>query len=138
MTQQYSSFFVNTGTDRIPLEKDHWVDIKAEMSIGDWERYEGSMLQIIAEESAANNSNRAMRRRAQRQNNKAPEIRMNAGLLELLEINIQAWSFEDVPLSRTNISQLRNVHANTVLEAIQERNPDNPLEVKTTSEEVST
>lgn len=133
MTQQYSSFFVDSGTNQIPLGKDHWIEIKSEMSIGDWERYEGSMLQIVAEQETGN-ANRAIRRRQQKQNNNPTQIKMTAGLLELLEINIKAWSFEDVPLNRNNISKLRNTHANIILEAIQERNPDNPLEQKAISE----
>mgnify|MGYP003146904258 FL=1 len=133
MTQQYSSFFVDSGTNQIPLGKDHWIEIKSEMSIGDWERYEGSMLQIVAEQETGN-ANRAIRRRQQKQNNNPTQIKMTAGLLELLEINIKAWSFEDVPLNRNNISKLRNTHANIILEAIQVRNPDNPLEQKAISE----
>ena len=129
MTQQYSSFFVDSGTNQISLGKDHWVEIKSEMSIGDWERYEGSMLQIVAENEVSQNGNRAIRRRSKRDNNSSnTQIKMSAGLLELLEINIKSWSFEDVPVNRNNISQLRNEHANFILEAIQVRNPDNPLE----------
>ena len=137
MTQQYSSFFVDSGTNQIPLGKDHWIEIKSEMSIGDWERYEGSMLQIVAEQETGN-ANRAIRRRQQKQNNNPTQIKMTAGLLELLEINIKAWSFEDVPVNRNNISQLRNTHANIILEAIQVRNPDNPLEQKAISDLDST
>lgn len=137
MTQQYSSFFVDSGTNQIPLGKDHWIEIKSEMSIGDWERYEGSMLQIVAEQETGN-ANRAIRRRQQKQNNNPTQIKMTAGLLELLEINIKAWSFEDVPLNRNNISQLRNTHANIILEAIQVRNPDNPLEQRAISDLDST
>ena len=127
MTQQYSSFFVDEGVTRVTLEKDEWVEIKNEMSIGDWEQYEGSMLQIIAEEESANTGNRALRRRNQRQQNSAQTIKMSAGLLELLHINIKGWSFEDVPLNKKNISKLKERFASKILDAIQEQNPDNPL-----------
>ena len=103
MTQQYSSFFVDEGVTRVELEKGEWVEVKNEMSIGDWEQYEGSMLQIIAEEESANTGNRALRRRNQRQQNSAQTIKMSAGILELLYINIKGWSFEDVPINKKNI-----------------------------------
>ena len=127
MTQQYSSFFVDEGVTRVELEKGEWVEVKNEMSIGDWEQYEGSMLQIIAEEESANTGNRALRRRNQRQQNSAQTIKMSAGILELLYINIKGWSFEDVPINKKNISKLKERFATKILDAIQEQNPDNPL-----------
>ena len=127
MTQQYSSFFVDEGVTRVELEKGEWVEVKNEMSIGDWEQYEGSMLQIIAEEESANTGNRALRRRNQRQQNSAQTIKMSAGILELLYINIKGWSFEDVPINKKNISKLKERFASKILDAIQEQNPDNPL-----------
>jgi len=129
MTQQYKGFFVDSGTLKIDLEEDHWVEIQTEMSIGDWERYEAGMLQIIAENEADNSAPRSIRRRQQRQNSKNnTHIKMSAGLLELLEINIKSWSFENVPVNRANISKLRNTYANRILEVIQEQNPENPLD----------
>ena len=129
MTQQYKGFFVDSGTLKVDLEEDHWVEIKTEMSIGDWERYEAGMLQIVAESEAENSVPRSIRRRQQRQNSKNnTQIKMSAGLLELLEINIKSWSFENVPVNRDNISRLRNMHANRILEVIQEQNPENPLD----------
>ena len=99
------------------------------MSIGDWERYEAGMLQIVAESEAENSVPRSIRRRQQRQNSKNnTQIKMSAGLLELLEINIKSWSFENVPVNRDNISRLRNMHANRILEVILEQNPENPLD----------
>ena len=127
MTQQYSSFFVDEGVTRVELEKGEWVEVKNEMSIGDWEQYEGSMLQIIAEEESANTGNRALRRRNQRQQNSAQTIKMSAGILELLYINIKGWSFEVVPINKKNISKLKERFATKILDAIQEQNPDNPL-----------
>lgn len=129
MTQQYTGFFVNTGTIQVELSDEQSVEIKAEMSIGDWERYEGSMLQIVAENEVAQNGNRAIRRRQQKEaaSNKT-QVKMSAGLLELLEINIVSWTFADVPVNRSNISKLRNEHANKILDAIQGQNPDNPLD----------
>ena len=127
MTQQYSSFFVDEGVTRVELEKGEWVEVKNEMSIGDWEQYEGSMLQIIAEEESANTGNRALRRRNQRQQNNAQTIKMSAGILELLYINIKGWSFEVVPINKKNISKLKERFASKILDAIQEQNPDNPL-----------
>ena len=127
MTQQYSSFFVDEGVTRGELEKGEWVEVKNEMSIGDWEQYEGSMLQIIAEEESANTGNRALRRRNQRQQNSAQTIKMSAGILELLYINIKGWSFEDVPINKKNISKLKERFATKIMDAIQEQNPDNPL-----------
>ena len=70
MTQQYKGFFVDSGTLKVDLEEDHWVEIKTEMSIGDWERYEAGMLQIVAESEAENSVPRSIRRRQQRQNSK--------------------------------------------------------------------
>ena len=129
MTQQYKGFFVDSGTLKVDLEEDHWVEIKTEMSIGDWERYEAGMLQIVAESEAENSVPRSIRRRQQRQNSKNnTQIKMSAWLLELLEINIKSWSFENVPVNRDNISRLRNMHANRILEVIQEQNPENPLD----------
>jgi hypothetical protein len=122
----YPDFFVSSQTTRIDISKDHWVDVKTEMSIGDWEKYEAAMLQITAEESSNRDSRRRGMRGSQR-SQAAPQIKMGAGLLDLLEINIVQWSFEEVTINRDNIAKIKEPQAQIILDRIGELNPDNPL-----------
>jgi len=120
-----NKFFITEETDRIELD-DQWVDIKHEMSMGDWEKYESSMLQVRAEEGL----NRQQRRAINRQRSVPTSIKINTGELTLLEINIKAWSFKDVQVSRENIGKLREKWCRIILEAISERNEESPLAQK--------
>jgi hypothetical protein len=122
----YPDFFVGSQTIRINISKDHWVDVKTEMSIGDWEKYEAAMLQITAEDSGNRDSRRRGMRGSQR-SQAIPQIKMGAGLLDLLEINIVQWSFEEVPINRDNIAKIKEPQAQIILDRIGELNPDNPL-----------
>lgn len=117
-------FFVDSEAFRIDLEDSQWVEIKSEMSIGDWEIYEAGLLQIEAEATVA--SNRAERRARGRQVTAAPSFKLRAGYLALLEINILRWSFPQEP-TKEQISRLREPVASRILATIDERNPSNPL-----------
>lgn len=130
MTSAYPSFFVDSNaTTRISLDADQWIDIKKEMSLGDFETYEASLLQI--EHEPENGTTRAMRRRGQanRQSDQKPaKMKLQAGYVDLLVVNVTAWSFDNVPVTRANIERLSSSIAEILVNAIQEANPINPLE----------
>lgn len=117
--------FVEQGSKRIDLDDNDWVEIKSIMSIGDWERYEASFVQMVAEDAAAQ-GNREFRRR--QRGTTSRELKMSAGYLELLEINLINWSAEQ-PLTRANIAELKPEVASQILDAIEGLNPDSPLAV---------
>jgi hypothetical protein len=125
----HSKFFTDSATTKVDLEDDQWIELKSEMSIGDWEKYESAMLQIEAD--TGTNGNRATRRRSirgQQQQEQSPgKLKLNAGYVNLLEINIASWSFEGVELSRENISKLKAPVTDILIDAIGENNPTNPL-----------
>jgi|TARA_Y100000310_G_scaffold94472_1_gene92114 hypothetical protein len=131
MTTSYPKFFVDSNaTTRIDLEDNQYIDIKKEMSLGDYETYEASLLQIEAE-SENGTSSRAMRRRGQanrQADQKPPKMKLQAGYVDLLLVNIVSWSFENVPVTRVNIEKLSSDVSEIIVSAIQEANPINPLE----------
>jgi hypothetical protein len=129
MTSKYLDFFVDSQTTRVGLTDDHWVDIKSEMSIGDWEIYEASILQIVPDTEEVPNRAQS-RRRGFRDKDEAgtpSKVKMGAGYLDLLAINIVSWSFEGVHLNRSTIGKLKNAWASQVITAIEGLNPENPL-----------
>ena len=124
--QQYNSFFAVPGNKfQVKLADNQWINIKEEMPIGDWERFENSLLQIEAETQSTGNR---QQRRAARSSGGNSKFIIKGGMLELLLINIVDWSFEGLPVTPDNIAQLNNETANLVLEAINNCNPINPLE----------
>ncbi len=125
--------FVEKGSRRIDLEDGDWVEIKSIMSIGDWERYEASLVQMVAEQNAEQ-GNREFRRR-QRGVTTGRGLKMSAGYLELLEINIVDWSAEQ-PLTRANIAELKPDIASQILDSIDELNPNSPLAVASSYKEI--
>ena len=124
---KYEKFFTNDeDTIRIKLEAKQWVEIKSLMSIGDWERYNGSMVSI------QQNDNRAQRRaagiRGGASKNSGDTVgKIAAGWLELLYINIVSWSFEGITLNKDNISKLKPEFTDIIIESINSANPRSPL-----------
>lgn len=120
-----SSYFTDeTAIHQITFEDGMTIGIKDEMSIGDWEKYESSLINIEQNQ----NGNRSARRRNLGGNQSNQDVSINAGYLDLLVINILEWSL-DRPLNKENIAKLKIRVSDVVLEAINERNPSNPLAV---------
>ena len=118
-------FFIDETVDRITLDESQWVDIKHEMSVGDWERVESAMFQIEMEDTVASNGNRRTRR-MQQQATQQPKYKFKAGYLDILEVNIMAWSFPK-PLNSESISKMHPTLVNMIMEEIDNRNQFNPL-----------
>lgn len=103
------SHFVTDELDRIKLDKDHWVDIKRRMSYGDQQRLVSHYIKLTGTTGAV-------------------DIDMAAGAVELLVINIKAWSLvnagdNEVSLSRDAIEQLDPAVAERIAAEINKRNP---------------
>ena len=119
--------FVDKEVHRIELGDGDWVDVKKEMSIGDWERYEGSILQVEAGKSS--NGNRASRRRRGNNGNEediAPTYKMSAGYLELLLINIVSWSSDSI-VQKSTIGEMKESISDEILKVITELNENSPF-----------
>lgn len=136
--QQYGKFFANDETKRIDLGDGEWVDIKAELSVGDWEKIDASMLQYIAE-AGNGGTNRQERRRLSRGKSNSEQVAnlriRGAGNIEVLEVLIVAWSFKDVHIDRGTISKLKETYTEKILAAADEEEPtESPLVVPTSGE----
>ena len=99
----YNSFFTSNETHRVDIGEDEWVDIKKEMSMGDWEEYESSMLQADVEQGMNREEKRQIGRK---RGNSKTNLKLKTGDIKLLEINIVAWSFQNVAVDSTNICTL--------------------------------
>ena len=97
-----SRFFVTEETYRVNLEHDQWVDVKKEMSIADWDKFEAEMVTLTPD-------------------SETPHGTFHRSELTLLEINIMAWSF-DAPITRDNIGKLRRPHADIITTTIDALN----------------
>lgn len=136
MMQQYTKFFASGDTKRVDLDDSQWVDIKAELSVGDWEKIDASMLQYYAE---ANGGNRQERRRLSRGKAGAEQVAniriRGAGNIEVLEVLIVAWSFENVAIDRNSISKLKETWTEKILAAADEDVTESPLVVPASGQE---
>ena len=121
----YTKYFASEDTTRIHLDEEHWVDIKSEMSMGDFEKYESSMVQSEIEPQSGNRQTRRMNK--QKKNDVPTKIKFSTGDIKLLELNVVAWSFENVPIDVGSLSNLKESWCRKILEAIGEANPENPL-----------
>lgn len=124
---KYSTFFTNSeDTIKVDLADKQWVEIKALMSIGDWERYNSSMVSL---QSTGGSGNREQRRGGFRSKNTNDDTvgKLSAGWMELLRINIVSWSFDGVNLNKDNISKLKPEWTDVIIDAIDEANPRSPL-----------
>ena len=129
-----NKFFVSQDTERVDLGDDAWVDLKKEMSIGDHEKLESAMMQVDVVDDEYEGSNRAERRALARFRGKyeketkeqKTKLKVTSGEVEILFINIVAWSF-DVELTRANVSQLRESVTVPIIEKITELNAESPL-----------
>ncbi len=134
---QYGKFFASGDTKRVDLDDGQWVDIKAELSVGDWEKIDASMLQYLAE--SPNGGNRQERRRLSRgkaNTEQVANIRIRgAGNIEVLEVLIVAWSFENVEINRNSISKLKETWTEKILAAADEGITESPLVVPASGEE---
>lgn len=125
---QYDKYFVGSETKRVDLEDGHWVEIKSELDTGDWERIDSSMLQYVAEGNG--NLNRQERRRLGRSNqdpNQVTNLRVRAGNIEILEVLIKSWSFQNVPITRETIGKLKEEWSAKILESANEGVTESPL-----------
>ena len=122
----YTKYFASEDTIRVHLDEVHWVDIKSEMPMGDFEKYESSMVQSEITPQATNRQSRRMNK--QKKNTEPTKLKFSTGDIKLLEINIVAWSFENVPVDVSSINKLKESWCRKILEAIGEANPENPLE----------
>lgn len=125
-----SDYFASTESHRIELAPDAWVDIKSEMSVADRDELGTRLLQgSAASRPAANRAERRRRRNGDGDDDEvidAASFRVNT--VALLHINILDWSFcaEDgtkLPITEKNVSSLKPHVAQTLLTAINERNP---------------
>jgi len=102
-----SKFFVGDEVVRIDLEESHWVEIKKEMSIADWERIEDASVGLVFETNGE----------------AAPQSRIayRSARVTSLELNIVRWSF-DLLLTRENISKLKRPWAEKIESQVQQQN----------------
>ena len=100
--------FVSEDVVRIDLGDDEWVEIKAEMSLGDRDRLTQHYLRLQRE----------------------PEGCPDTGRITLLCLNIVGWNLKrdgaDVPINRETISQLRGEVADRIVDEINKRNKRSP------------
>ena len=133
--QNYTDFFVQQNeTTKVYLDNslENWVEIKAEMSVGDYEKYESGLLQ--AEVEAGGNGTGITRQ--SRAAGSQTKMVMNAGNVSLMDINIVAWSFEGIRPQPSTIRALKYKWQAKIIEAIEEANADNPL-VESESQQTS-
>ena len=126
---QYGKYFVGAETKKVDLGDGNWVEIKAELDTGDWERIDSSMLQYVAEGNNGN-LNRQERRRLGRSSqdpNQVTNLRVRAGNIEILEVLIKSWSFQNVPITRETIGKLKEEWSSKILEAANEGVTESPL-----------
>lgn len=102
--------FVDEGVERFELPNGEWVDLKLEMSIGDWETFQNKGIQFEVGKDVARGTTE-----------KDSDV-------TLLLINIQAWS-SDQPVNRENVSKMRRGISNPIIERITEMNLS-PLEIE--------
>lgn len=112
-----NKWFVQDEIEQVDVGDGHTITIKSEMSTGDWERFESSMMMM---EASGTEGNRAQRRAANK--GRSTKISLSAGRLELLHINIVGWSFPNLPLTRENIGRLRRSYSDVLLDKIDELN----------------
>ena len=100
-------FFIAEETVRVNLGDGGgaWVDIKKEMSIGDWDRFEADTISLIPGEDGV----------------AATRGYFHRSEITLMELNIVAWSF-DRPITRENISKLRRPVADLIIAEIDKLN----------------
>jgi hypothetical protein len=133
--QNYKDFFVQQNeTIRIMLDTEQWVDIKAEMSVGDYEKYESGLLQAEVESQVA--STEGLGRRSNRKANPT-KMSMSAGNVSLMQLNIVGWSFEGVRPQPSTIRALKFRWQSKIITAIEEANSNSPLPVKESQQTLS-
>uniref|UniRef100_A0A6M3KD70 Tail assembly chaperone n=1 Tax=viral metagenome TaxID=1070528 RepID=A0A6M3KD70_9ZZZZ len=113
--------------DRIALEDGDWVDIKHRMTFGDVARLENKMMKLSIDPArlkaaqATGDKDEAA--------NAVNDIEFNTGKMELLSINVVAWSYKKqdgsgpLAVSPDNIARLDKETGELLLNAIGERNP---------------
>ncbi len=128
---EYSKYFVGSGTKRVNLEDGNWVEIKEELSTGDWEKIDSSMLQYVAESNGGNRQERRRLSRGQGDPNQVTNLRIRGGTIEVLEALIVSWSFQGVPVNRNSISKLKEAWTEKILAAADEEGlTESPLVVQ--------
>jgi len=101
-------FFIGEEAHRVKLDDDGtaWVDIKKEMSIADWDRFERDSVRITPDSSGEEKGLGGTFHRSE---------------VTLLEINIMAWSF-DKPVNHSTISKLRRHIADLIIAEVDKLN----------------
>jgi len=130
MTPPNGGAFVDDSADKIDIPAGlggGWVEIKPEMTIEDWERFEAEQfsIDVTGANVPRNRRERRLQLRATASATDAPPPtqtgHFNPSLITLLERNIIRWSW-DRPLTRENISKLRRPVADLLVAAVEERN----------------
>ncbi len=125
----YPNFFVNDSEkERVVLTDGQWVEIKAEMSIGDWEKYDEAGLEYKIADQDDNGTDRASRRRRFKGSSSQQDasLKIKSGFISLVHINLVAWSFE-LPMTPQVIGKLKPIWIDIIIERIEALNPTNPL-----------
>ncbi len=118
--------FISDNVDRVEIPENlgsGWVEIKAEMSIEDWEKVEGEQLRVEVVQPKNRQERRLVRSsRSQDEPSGDPsQGKFSPGYIVLLERNIKAWSW-DTLLTRENIARLNRPVSDFIVEAIEDRN----------------
>lgn len=118
--------FIGEEVERISFEDGSWVDIKSQMSVGDWESLEKDVWNLQVQPSA---SNRAQRRQAAKdgvQVDTPIKASWNPSNVALLKLNIVSWYWDRL-VTLENIRRMHPYFASRIMEEIERRNPENPL-----------
>ena len=124
-----NKYFVSEEIDRVDLEDGEWVDIKREMSAGDWERVQSEL--VIVEGIGLNRQQRRSLKKGREDivgvsedaaQNPNTSIKYNASYVPFLLANIVDWSF-DRPVTPTNIRLMSDSLAQTLMQEINTKNP---------------
>ena len=121
-----SPFIFSEERERITFKGGGWVDIKKELSFGDTDELEQSMVDFRIN---PNMITRGKKGKTEISAADFQELEVNTGNIKTLELGIVAWSFldekdEPMPITPTSIKMLRGSIAKRLLHEIDLRNPE--------------
>ena len=131
-----SKFFIPADNrDRIHLDEEHWVDIKAKMSLADHDRFNKSLFQMEGRQQMSRRDRRKLPREVQaRMQEEEALLKANfrPSTALLLEINILDWNLPDengkvLKVTHANIGRLTFETASMLEDEITDRNPTSPM-----------
>ena len=124
------AFSDELDTQRVPLDDGQWVDLKAELSMGDLQTLQREVLHLNFTNEGI--PNRAQRRRAQQSGDAPMTAEYNPNNVLLLHLAIVDWSFQKdnskVPITLANVARLRPGIATLLIRAVEESMNQVPLE----------